>query len=116
MKFKSFLAACVSAMLVATGVADGGTADCVRNGSFEAGTKYWQLTNGWSVGRGFGRNGSGGLVFESAAKTDKMVFAEQIVDVVVLDQVAEGVGDQDADAALVDLSAVVNVVVLHDDA
>lgn len=81
MKVKSILAACASAMVAAAGAADGGTADCVRNGSFEAGAKHWQLAEGWSVGRGFGRNGSGGLVYESAAKTEKLVFAEQIVDV-----------------------------------
>ena len=94
MKFKSLLAACASAMLAAAGgvpsapapSTPAGSVDCVRNGSFEmrgaAGEKCWCLSDGWSIGRGFGRNGSGGLVFESAAKTEKKVFAEQIVDVV----------------------------------
>ena len=83
MKVKLFLAACVSAMLAVAGAANAPvSAECVRNGSFEAGAKHWKLADGWSVGRGFGRNGSGGLVFETDVKCEKMVCAEQVVDVI----------------------------------
>ena len=56
--------------------ASAGAVDCVKNGSFEmrgaAGEKCWRLSEGWSIGRGFGRNGSGGLVFESKLKSGKV--------------------------------------------
>ena len=65
--------------------ASAGAVDCVKNGSFEmrgaVGEKCWRLSEGWSIGRGFGRNGSGGLVFESAERREKPSFAEQTVDV-----------------------------------
>ena len=65
--------------------ASSGAVDCVKNGSFEmrgaSGEKCWRLSEGWSIGRGFGRNGSGGLVFESAERREKPSFAEQTVDV-----------------------------------
>ena len=59
-------------------------ADCVKNGSFEmrGGNQAWTLPEGWSISRGFGRNGSGALVFESAEKRTETVYAEQIVDVI----------------------------------
>ena len=91
----SYLSVGVSVTLALCAAADGtkpvppvtssGAVDCVKNGSFEVrgaqSEKCWRLSEGWSIGRGFGRNGSGGLVFESAARREKPSFAEQTVDV-----------------------------------
>ena len=59
-------------------------ADCVKNGSFEmrGGNQAWTLPEGWSISRGFGRNGSGALVFESTGKRTETEYAEQILDVI----------------------------------
>ncbi|MBO5940002.1 MAG: hypothetical protein J6R18_02255 [Kiritimatiellae bacterium] len=58
--------------------------DYVKNGSFEVRGEEnaWKLSEGWKITRGVGRNGGGGLVFETSEKIKKGVFAEQIVDVV----------------------------------
>ncbi|MBQ3097217.1 MAG: hypothetical protein IJC66_03590 [Kiritimatiellae bacterium] len=59
--------------------------DCLKNGSFEMREKAaegtWKLPKGWRFERGFGRNGSGGLVFESSERTTKATWAQQIIDI-----------------------------------
>ena len=59
--------------------------DAVANGSFEisreADPGAWKLPRGWKIARGSGRNGGGGLVFESSGKTTGGEYAEQIADV-----------------------------------
>ena len=57
--------------------------DLVKNGSFEVrGQEHvWKLPEGWHISRGFGRNGGGGLVFETAEPLKKTVWAEQTFDV-----------------------------------
>ena len=65
---------------------EGGTgqpADLVKNGSFEVRGQenVWKLPEGWSISRGFGRNGGGGLVFEVSEPLKERKWPEQIVDV-----------------------------------
>ena len=57
--------------------------DFVKNGSFEVrGQEHvWKLPEGWQISRGFGRNGGGGLVFETAEPLKKTVWAEQTFNV-----------------------------------
>ena len=61
----------------------GQPADLVKNGSFEVRGQEnaWKLPEGWSISRGFGRNGGGGLVFEVSEPLKERKWPEQIVDV-----------------------------------
>ena len=58
-------------------------ADLVKNGSFEVRGQEnaWKLPEGWSISRGFGRNGGGGLVFEVSEPLKERKWPEQIADI-----------------------------------
>ena len=61
----------------------GTSADLVKNGSFEVRGQEnaWKLPEGWSISRGFGRNGGGGLVLETSEPVKERCWPEQNVDV-----------------------------------
>ena len=61
----------------------GTSADLVKNGSFEVRGQdnAWKLPEGWSISRGFGRNGGGGLVLETSEPVKERCWPEQNVDV-----------------------------------
>jgi hypothetical protein len=59
--------------------------DFIKNGFFEMrgkeGVQAWKLPKGWRIERGFGRNGGGGLIFETSQRLAEKTYAEQIFDV-----------------------------------
>lgn len=53
----------------------------LENSSFEEGAGGWKLSCGMHIGRGFGHNGSGGLVYDRPQPSDMQDFARQDISV-----------------------------------
>ena len=59
----------------------GATQVPIANSSFEDGTGGWKLSRGMHIERGFGHNGSGGLVYDRPEPSDMQDYAKQNIAV-----------------------------------